>query len=93
MPPPSPKQHGDNSLAAQRAKVLAMLRRAPRSTYELRAQGVSHPSARVLELRVLGCEIESSRVVAVDSAGFLHAGVARYSLTFEPARLARHHIG
>lgn len=76
----------DNSLAAQRATVLAMLRNAPRDTYRLRAAGISHPAARVRELIARGYSIESARVTAYDSDGYEHQRVAYYVLKSEPAR-------
>jgi hypothetical protein len=85
-------KRSDNSVHAQRATVLAMLRHGARSTYEFRAQGISHPAQRVKELRALGCEIESSRVIAIDSDGFSHPNVAMYTLTFEPARYGQQPI-
>lgn len=89
---PSPSTNGratrsGNSVQAQRLKMLTMLRRQPRSTYEFRRQGVSHPAQRIKELIALGCDIASSRVTAVDSDGFSHPRVAMYTLTSEPARL------
>ncbi|KVZ52984.1 helix-turn-helix domain-containing protein [Burkholderia ubonensis] len=78
------KKQADNSLAAQRAKVLTMLRNAPRDTYRLRAAGVSHPAARIKELIAHGYGIESSRITTADEFGFIHRGVAYYELVTEP---------
>ncbi|MFD1558681.1 helix-turn-helix domain-containing protein [Paraburkholderia silviterrae] len=80
-------KRSDNSVQAQRLKMLAMLRRQPRSTYEFRRQGVSHPAQRIKELIALGCDIKSTRVTTVDGDGFSHPRVAMYELKFEPARL------
>ncbi|WP_430226825.1 helix-turn-helix domain-containing protein [Paraburkholderia tropica] len=77
-------KRSDNSLAAQRATVLSMLRNAPRDTYRLRAAGISHPAARVRELIAHGYRIESSRITIADEFGFLHRGVAYYALASEP---------
>ena len=70
--------------AAQRARLLALLRIAPRTTHELRAHGVSHPAGRVHDLQKCGFRIDSSRVTTVDSDGYVHAGVARYQLLESP---------
>ena len=43
--------------AAQRARLLAMLRRAPVSTLEARAVGIMSPASRIFELRQIGLEI------------------------------------
>ena len=42
---------------AQRARLLAMLRRGPVSTLEARAACIMSPAARVFELRQIGLEI------------------------------------
>ena len=48
--------------AAQRAKLLGMLRRAPVDTLQARAVGIMHPGGRVLELREAGNEIITTRL-------------------------------
>lgn len=68
------------SKAAQRALCMRLLAIHPRHTYELRKLGISHPAARILELIEQGQPITSSRVTTVDGDGFLHRGVALYSL-------------
>lgn len=78
------KKPVDNSMAAQRSKVLTMLRNAPRDTYRFRAAGISHPSARVKELIEDGYGIESSRITTADEFGHPHDGVAYYELVSEP---------
>ncbi|VWB80249.1 hypothetical protein BLA14095_03704 [Burkholderia lata] len=70
----------DMSAAAQCKRVLEYLRADGQTTYSLRARGISHPAQRIKELVRLGYRICSHRVSAVDSDGFLHANVARYSL-------------
>ncbi|CAG2136154.1 helix-turn-helix domain-containing protein [Cupriavidus numazuensis] len=70
----------DMSSEAQRKRVLEHLRSSPKTTYNLRALGISHPAARVRELLALGYRILVERITAVDSDGFIHHGVARYSL-------------
>ena len=43
--------------AAQRARLLGMLRRGPVSTLEARAACIMSPAARIFELRQIGLEI------------------------------------
>lgn len=74
--------------SAQCAKALAMLRTAPRHTYDFRAAGVSHPAARIGELIDMGFCIEVARIDCTDSAGFFHHGVALYRLVSDVAREA-----
>ena len=45
--------------AAQRARLLAMLRRGPVSTLEARAVGIMHPGGRIFELREAGYQIHT----------------------------------
>ncbi|WP_024972252.1 helix-turn-helix domain-containing protein [Ralstonia pickettii] len=73
----------DNSAQAQRQKVLALLRVAGRNTFEFRAHGIAMPATRIFELKAQGFDIRSSRIVAVDSDGHVHAGVAFYELIVE----------
>ncbi|CAN7235747.1 helix-turn-helix domain-containing protein [Caballeronia sp. LjRoot34] len=81
-----PARLQDMSSAAQRKRVLEYLRASPQTTYSLRAHGISHPAQRVRELIVMdGYLIDSSPVTAIDSDGFMHRGVALYSLYGEPA--------
>lgn len=78
-------RHGkDMSTAAQRLRILEHLRAGPQTTYSLRARGVSHPAMRIKELIGEGYQITSDPVTAVDSDGFMHRGVALYSLIGEP---------
>lgn len=72
------------SSEAQRAKILELLRRSGRHTHNLRANGISHPAARIQELRRQGYDITSSPVTSIDSDGFAHHGVAWYELVGEP---------
>ena len=83
-------KHVDNSLAAQRAKVLSMLRIRPRHTYSLRDEGISHPAARVRELVAAGYGISAGRITCADAAGYLHRGVAIYELVSEPTAADAH---
>jgi hypothetical protein len=70
----------DMSAAAQCKRVLEYLKADGQTTYSLRAKGISHPAQRIQELLRLGYLIVSHRVTAVDSDGFSHANVARYTL-------------
>ena len=45
--------------AAQRAKLLGMLRRGPVSPLEARAVGIMHPGGRIFELREAGYQIHT----------------------------------
>ncbi|MEM5459656.1 helix-turn-helix domain-containing protein [Paraburkholderia phytofirmans] len=72
--------HRDMSAAAQCKRVLDYLKADGQTTYSLRAKGISHPAQRVKELIQQGFRIYSHRVTAVDSDGYSHANVARYSL-------------
>ncbi|AXE97741.1 helix-turn-helix domain-containing protein [Paraburkholderia hospita] len=72
------------SAAAQRVRIISLLRAASQSTYALRARGISHPAMRVKELISAGYVIHSSRVMAVDSDGYTHNGVALYELITVP---------
>ena len=65
---------------AQRHRIIEALLRRPQTSYDLRRMGCYQCPTRVFELRQLGYEIETSRVVVVDADGFQHGGVALYSL-------------
>ena len=64
---------------AQRARLLAMLRRGPVSTLEARAACIMSPASRVFELRQIGLEIITTT---------LENRIAVYHLT-EPPEEAR----
>lgn len=65
---------------AQVERLLKLLKVRPRHTHELRRHGISHPAARVLDLKRRGFVIGVSRVNTVDSDSFTHVRVALYSL-------------
>lgn len=67
----------------QHRKLLALLRMGPQTTYSLRKHGIAQCAARIFWLRNIGHVITTDRVTAVDSDGFSHVGVARYSLVQE----------
>jgi hypothetical protein len=73
---------------AQLARLAGLLQRGPRHTHELRRHGISHPAARVLDLVKRGWNITSDRISTVDSDGFTHNRVARYSLISKPAAVS-----
>lgn len=88
---PKPQIKAAGSKAAQRALCMRLLAIRPRHTYELRKLGISHPAARILELIEQGQPITSSRVTTVDGDGFLHRGVALYSLSDGVNETDEHH--
>lgn len=73
------------SSEVQRDKLIALLRIGPQTTYSLRKHGLAQCAARVFGLRKEGFTIITEKVTAIDSDGFTHGGVARYSMTAEPA--------
>ena len=67
--------------AAQRDKVLALLRRGPKTTLDLRQHGILSPAARVWELRhdhghTIACDL----VTLYDDEGYRHSKCASYHL-------------
>lgn len=70
---------------AQNRKLVALLKQVGRAhTYQLRKHGISHPAGRVQDLEAAGFVILSERTTVVDENGFVHPGVALYSLVSEP---------
>jgi hypothetical protein len=65
---------------AQIARLAALLQLGPRHTHELRALGISHPAARIMDLQKRGWNIVSERIPTIDSDGFPHTRVALYTL-------------
>ena len=77
------KKLGDNSAAAQRARVLDAVRGGPKSTIQLRRDwDVLSPAARILELKRRGFEILTQWVHEATDCGKLHR-VALYVLLRE----------
>jgi hypothetical protein len=74
---------------AQNDKLAELLEIAPRHTHELRRLGISHPAGRIQDLEARGYVIDSSRVSTVDDFGFVHKGVARYSIISRPELTAQ----
>lgn len=65
----------------QRKKLLALLLQGPKTTIDLRRQGIMMPAARVHELRHDAGHIISSELLAqYDDHGYRHKKVARYCL-------------
>ena len=74
---------GNNSAAAQRARVLEAMRSGPKSTIQLRRDwDVLAPAARVLELKRRGFEILTQWIHEATDCGKLHR-VALYVLLRE----------
>lgn len=69
---------------AQRDRILQALRRRPQTTCDLRKIGIFQAPARIMELRLRGYLIETTRITLVDQDGYLHKGAARYTLLSEP---------
>jgi len=82
--PPTESKPSENSTAAQRAKVLDLLRCGPKSTLQLRREGdILAPAARIWELKHrFGFDILSHRVRQATDCGKFHS-VALYVLAHE----------
>jgi hypothetical protein len=65
---------------AQLRRILAALRRGPKSTDELRALGIYQVSARIFGLRALGYSITSHLFDDYSTDGYQHQKMARYTL-------------
>lgn len=72
--------HKSTATAAQHARILVLLAIRPQSTEDLRKAGIFQVSTRVLELRRLGYDIVTARIPWTDRDGYVHHGVALYSL-------------
>ena len=78
--------HSNNSAEAQRARLLAELKRRKLTTLSARREiDILHVAARIMELRREGYPIETEWTHDITSEGFFHR-VARYSLTGEKAQ-------
>jgi hypothetical protein len=78
----SPKS---TAMEAQIQKLIGLLAIRSHHTYELRRAGISHPSGRIADLEKRGYSFAVDRITAVDGDGFVHSGVALYTLTDAPA--------
>jgi hypothetical protein len=77
------KSSASNDAAAQRLRVLDLLRTGPKSTLQLRREGdILAPAARILELKRRGFDILTQWVHQATDCGKVHR-VALYVLTRE----------
>lgn len=77
------KSSASNDAAAQRLRVLDLLRTGPKSTLQLRREGdILAPAARILELKRKGFDILTQWVHQATDCGKVHR-VALYVLTRE----------
>ena len=73
----------NNSLEAQRARLIDLLKIAPRTTTELRDRySIMHPAGRIKELRKLGYDIRLEWIEQYDASGVPHRA-GRYRLIVE----------
>jgi hypothetical protein len=63
---------------------LGLVTARPHHTHELRKVGISHPSGRVHDLEKRGFVFDSDRITTIDSDGYMHRGVALYTLVSSP---------
>jgi hypothetical protein len=78
----------------QIAKVLALLKRGPQTTMELRRHGILMPAARVFELkRDHDCIINTELVSLYDDEGIRHRKCALYHLLQQAAPQASFDFG
>jgi len=89
LPQPAAVHHSHVSTtgAAQRQRIVEMLRPGRKHTLDFRHAGIMQSQTRIFELRALGYDIPTvSRVTIYDDQGFPHRGVAVYELVAEPAQ-------
>ncbi|WP_259739853.1 helix-turn-helix domain-containing protein, partial [Xanthomonas campestris] len=76
----------DTSASAQRARLLAALRRGPVTTLDARRDlNVFVPGVRVFELRQEGHPIVTRLIRLLDDQGRPHSRVAQYAMQWEVA--------
>lgn len=76
--------NSSTSTVSQHNKIVAVLRRQPTTTLQLREQhGICSPASRIMELKRQGFEIHKDLVTAIDSCGVEHRNIARYALLQE----------
>ena len=74
-----------NNGTAQCARLLKRLQIGPIDTLTaMRELNILRPGARIGELRDLGHEIFTHRIVLTDDQGRTHRGIARYYLSTNP---------
>lgn len=70
----------NNSIEAQRGRLLATLKQRPLTTLQARSElNVMHPAGRVMELRASGYEIQMDWVMDCTPEGRWHR-VGKYTL-------------
>lgn len=80
----SEKSNRSTSTEAQERRIIAALRRAPKTTDDLRALGVYQVSARIHHLRALDYGILTELFDGYAADGYSHRRMARYTLVSEP---------
>lgn len=72
-------------IAAQRKRILAALKRSPKTSYDLRRLGIYQPGARIKELRDQhDLQITTQLVTLWDQDGYMHPRCALYTLVRMP---------
>lgn len=85
----APKKASDTATEAQERRIIAALRRGPKTTDQLRALGCYQVSARIHTLRHRrGFEISTELFNGYSVDGYSHARMARYTLIGEPRAVA-----
>lgn len=75
------------AIEVQLAKVMALLRQGPKTTIELRKNGIMMPAARVFSLkRDFKQNITTELLALYDAEGIRHSKCARYHLIADGAR-------
>lgn len=71
---------------SQYARLIKLLRRGDKNTFQLRKAGIMSPATRIMELnRKYGFEIVRTELRDLwDEFGFMHVRVAVYALLSEP---------
>lgn len=73
----------------QKAKVIALLRQGPKTTFQFREHAILMPAVRVFELKRDGYTITTELLPLFDAQGVKHSKCARYHLIAEVAEVAR----
>jgi hypothetical protein len=72
--------------AAQRERLLALLKLRPHTSHELTEAGIYHPPARIKELRKSGHFIETHRISLTDRWGYEHKNCGLFELHELPSQ-------
>ena len=75
---------GSSATAAQRDRMVEMLRIGEKTTFDFRRAGIMQSSTRIFELRALGYSITTTRRDLFDADWYRHKRVAVYALVGEP---------